>query len=353
MRLAIPTIAFALTGGAALIALPGLLHAADESPHDAVEKLMPQLLSDDDATRADAEKKLFALGEPGRAEMERMTRDADARRAITALRLLGSKGWAKTSKPAGELRVHRDGERVTPDSDDPSLRLDDLQARIDRQMEDLRRQFEGMDHGFTWSAPNFDAQGGAFRGKSNGSIVENDKRTTWSVEEDGHVKVTIQDGKDAPERTYEAKSMDELRELHPDVAKRVEPLVGRTNGRAFVFRLDPQTRALLRGDRDGKIPIPLEAPQTPVLGVEWSPVPDVLREQLDLPAGGMVVESVVPDSLAAKLGIAKYDVLVELQGKQVDGSVDVRKALEDAKTGDAVKAVVLRKGQKKTLETTK
>jgi len=352
MRLAVPTVALVLTGVAALIAVPRVLRAADDSPHDVVEKLMPQLLSDDDATRSDAEKRLFALGEPGRAEVERMTRDADPRRAITALRLLGSKGWAKSPR-AGELHVHRDGDRAAPETDDPHRRLDDLQAQIDRQMEDLRRQFDGVDRGFTWITPELDGQSGAFRGKSDGTIVENDKRTAWTIDEDGRVKVTIQDGKDAAEQTFEAKSMDELKKEHPDVAKRVEPYVGRVGRRGFSLHLGPNGGSIFRVRPDGANPFLLEAPQTQVLGVAWSPVPEVLREQLDLAAGGMVVESVVPDSLAAKLGVAKFDVLLEVQGKPVEGSVDVRKALEDAKSGDAVKVVVLRKGQKKTLEATK
>jgi hypothetical protein len=363
MRLAFPVLAGAalIAGASAVIALPRPVHAADDSPHDAVEKLMPQLLSEDDATRVDAEKKLFALGEPGRAEMERMTRDPDARRAITALRLLGSKGWTKTpnapkaggeQRSGGELRVHRDGERAAPDIDDPTMRLDDLQAQIDRQMQDLRRQFEGSGRTFTWISPDADGQNGALRGNSSGTIVENDKRTTWTIEDDGRVKVTTQDGKDAPDQTFEAKSMDELKKEHPDVAKRVESFVGRV-GRRSVLSLGDNGGPIFRGRLDRGNPLAVEAPQAPVLGVEWSEVPDVLREQLDLASGGMVVERVVPDSLAAKLGVAKYDVLVEVQGKKVDGAADVRKALEDAKTGDAVKAVVVRKGQKKTLETTK
>jgi len=207
-----------------------------------------------------------------------------------------------------------------------------------------------MEHGFTWTTPDV---GGSFRGSSSGSIVENDKKLSWTVEEDGRVKVTTQDGKDAPERTFEAKNLAELKKEHPDVAKRVEPLLGRMNGRAFVLRLGPPGRSLFRGDVDGKSPFLFEAPQTPVLGVQWSPVTDVLREQLDLPAGGIVVESVVTDSLAEKLGLAKHDVLLELQGKSVDGSVEVRKALEDAKIGDKITALVVRKGQRRSLETTK
>jgi S1-C subfamily serine protease len=76
----------------------------------------------------------------------------------------------------------------------------------------------------------------------------------------------------------------------------------------------------------------------------------VLRDQFDLPSGGMVVETVVNDSLAEKLGLARHDVLLEIAGKPVGGSPDVRAALEGVKAGDKVTAVVLRKGQRKTLE---
>ena len=67
----------------------------------------------------------------------------------------------------------------------------------------------------------------------------------------------------------------------------------------------------------------------------------------------MVVESVVHDSLAAKLGLKRYDVLVEVNGKKVAGSPDVRAALEGAKAGDTVKATIVRKGQRTTLGATK
>src|SRR6185503_16599667 len=53
MKFALPAAAFALTGAAALLAAPRLLRAADEPPHDAVERLMPQLMSDDDTVRAE------------------------------------------------------------------------------------------------------------------------------------------------------------------------------------------------------------------------------------------------------------------------------------------------------------
>src|SRR5437868_15444531 len=98
MRFALPATVLAVSGAALLLALPAALRAADETPHDAVERLMPQLLSDDETTRADAERGLFQLGEAGRSELERMTRDGDPRKAITALRLLQSPKWNKAAK---------------------------------------------------------------------------------------------------------------------------------------------------------------------------------------------------------------------------------------------------------------
>jgi hypothetical protein len=354
MRLAFVASAFALTGAAALILVPRALRAADDAPREVVERLMPQLLSDDDAARAEAEKKLFDLGEPGRAEIERMTRDADPRRAVTALRLLQSKGWAKAARKDGERRVYRLGENdESGRADVRILRLDDLEARIEGQMEELRKRLGNLDQDFTWVTPEFGVRGGSFHGSSSGSIVENDKKLSWTIDEDGGVKVTTQDGKDEPERTYEAKDLETLKKEHPDVAKRVEPLVGRSNARPFVLRIGPNGRTLFHGDVDGKHPFFLGAPQTGVLGVQWSPVTDVLREQLELPQGGMVVDAVVKDSLAEKLGVVKHDVLLELQGRPVDGSVEVKKALADVKAGEKVTALVVRKGQRKSLETTK
>ena len=67
----------------------------------------------------------------------------------------------------------------------------------------------------------------------------------------------------------------------------------------------------------------------------------------------MVVETIVKDSLAEKLGLLRHDVLVEVQGKPVSTAPDVRAALDGVQPGDTVKAVVVRKGLKKALEAAK
>jgi S1-C subfamily serine protease len=123
--------------------------------------------------------------------------------------------------------------------------------------------------------------------------------------------------------------------------------------RTIVLHPPGQNFRILGGQRLRVDPFQLDTPQAPVLGIEWTPVPDVLRDQIDLPPGGVVVETVVKDSLAERLGIAKHDVLVEIQGKPVSGSVDVRAALDAVKAGEKVTAVVVRKGLKKALEAVK
>ncbi len=359
MRLTLPATFLALAGTAALVTMsPALL--AEESAHDAVERLMPQLLSEDDTQRADAEKSLFALGDAGRAELERITRDSDPKRAITALRLLQSSKWGKAAKEGGEQRVQReDGAAAADDewglSEDLEKRLEEMRARLDRELADLRRRFESFDQDIAVRLPRFEIRPGNADGSSAGTIVENDKTLSWSIEADGHVKVTVKDGKDAPEQKYEAANMEALRKEHPEVAKRLESVTGgdwNTVWKGAGTRLRLQTVPRV-GGLHSVVPDDVGAAATPVLGISWSPVSDVLRDQLDLPAGGMVVEQVVEKSLAAKLGLAKNDVLLEVQGKSVGVAADVRAALENAKEGEKVTALVVRKGQRKTLEAVK
>jgi len=82
-------------------------------------------------------------------------------------------------------------------------------------------------------------------------------------------------------------------------------------------------------------------------------VPDeTLSHQLDLPRDqGLVLDDVRPDSAAAKAGLAKHDVLLELDGKPVPSDVaEFVKQLADVKADAAVEAVVLRKGKKETVK---
>jgi beta-lactamase regulating signal transducer with metallopeptidase domain len=88
------------------------------------------------------------------------------------------------------------------------------------------------------------------------------------------------------------------------------------------------------------------------LGVMVKEPGATLVDQLDLPKGqGVVIESVEPDSAAAKAGLKPNDILLELNGKAVSNDVaEVVKMIHGIKAKTPVDAVVLRKGKKETVK---
>lgn len=73
------------------------------------------------------------------------------------------------------------------------------------------------------------------------------------------------------------------------------------------------------------------------------------KETLKLPAEvttGVVVDEVVPNSPAAKAGMETYDVIVEMDGKKVEDTIDLRKHLYNEKEiGEDLKVKVYRQGK--------
>jgi hypothetical protein len=77
-----------------------------------------------------------------------------------------------------------------------------------------------------------------------------------------------------------------------------------------------------------------------------------LADQLDLPEDeGLVVEKLTAHSAAAKAGIKRHDILLELDGKAVASDLaQFAKLVAAIKPKKPVKAVVLRKGKKETIK---
>ncbi len=94
------------------------------------------------------------------------------------------------------------------------------------------------------------------------------------------------------------------------------------------------------------------APVEPRLGAELVTPGEALADQLDLPKGhGLVVQGLMKDGTAAKAGLKRHDVLLELGGWPVLDDVGAfRKQLDIVKAGEKVDAVVMRKGRKETLK---
>lgn len=86
------------------------------------------------------------------------------------------------------------------------------------------------------------------------------------------------------------------------------------------------------------------------LGVSLDNVSPELSEHLGGPKeAGVIVESVAADSPAAKAGVKVGDILLSVDGKDVNSSADVRLALRDKKDGDSVRLEVQRGRSRQTL----
>ncbi len=85
------------------------------------------------------------------------------------------------------------------------------------------------------------------------------------------------------------------------------------------------------------------------LGVSIGKVPDALAAQLDIEGRGIVVLNVVEDSPADHAGFEVHDIILSVDGDDVEGklgpAVDL---IKSHKPGDQVEVVVLRDGQEKS-----
>ncbi|MFZ5621301.1 MAG: DegQ family serine endoprotease [Pseudomonadota bacterium] len=79
------------------------------------------------------------------------------------------------------------------------------------------------------------------------------------------------------------------------------------------------------------------------LGIGAAPLPKDLREQLDMPEGGVLVGE-VGDGAAAKAGIRKGDVIVMFNGVRVKDGEHFRSLVKDAPAGATVPVLVQRTG---------
>jgi hypothetical protein len=88
------------------------------------------------------------------------------------------------------------------------------------------------------------------------------------------------------------------------------------------------------------------------LGISCVPVPLPLRTHLNLPAKqGLMVEAVVPDSPAAKAGIARHDVLMRASDKPLAEPQDLIRAIEATQDGK-LQMELIRAAKAKSVEVT-
>lgn len=89
------------------------------------------------------------------------------------------------------------------------------------------------------------------------------------------------------------------------------------------------------------------------LGVELTPLTPELRSHFGVPEGaGVMVGKVMPDSPAARAGLAVGDVVTEVGGETVTSAGELARAIGSREGGEAVTLGVWRAGQYQTLSAT-
>ena len=89
------------------------------------------------------------------------------------------------------------------------------------------------------------------------------------------------------------------------------------------------------------------------LGVETQEVTADKTKELKLPAErGVLVGKILPDSPAAKAGLKENDVITEINGQRVEGSVQFRRFIHEIPAGRAVQLAVWRNGRSQNITAT-
>jgi hypothetical protein len=196
-----------------------------------------------------------------------------------------------------------------------------------------------------------------------------------SIQEDSNGSVVVKETRDGKTTEYSAESRAAFTEKYPEVAKKygldkeagglsfgedhdtpeaqelerrvrelqreMEERLRRKQGGRDLDKEEEDLRKALEeeGRKDGQ-------PSRGGFGVEISPLDEALRYQLDIPEGGLLIQSVEKGSRAERLGLRKYDILLTLNGKPVSAAPDIRAALEAE--GPAT-AEIVREGDREAL----
>jgi serine protease Do len=89
------------------------------------------------------------------------------------------------------------------------------------------------------------------------------------------------------------------------------------------------------------------------VGVETEEVNSEKVKELKLPAErGVFIEKVLPDSPAAKAGLKENDVVTEINGQSVEGTVQFRRMIHEIPAGRTAQLRVWRDGRAQTIEVT-
>jgi len=335
-----------------LFAITLLAAAAAVAGDKSVEDLVKDLGHEEYQVREDATKALIQMGDGAVPALEKALKSDDVEvrmRAGRALRAI--RGAGKQTDPADpKQKAEEPAAPETPPDGTPGL------------------------------TPGVTSRSVSIR-------TENGEQVVTITERDAQGKTTT--------NTYRGKSLDEIREKHPEVREALGNLrIGGSlfEGRGFdafkeldkwfndewrggrdddfwkrdvedlrkeAARLDEWARRLAEQRREAQQRRDLQRRDlrslrdAQLLGVRARRPEPVLDAQLQLRGRGLVVEEVGRDTLAHRIGIERFDILTELNGMSVRGFDDVGPALRAAEPGKPITAKVLRRGESVELRSEK
>ncbi len=348
------------------------------------KRLVQALRSEDEETRERAEEGLEEMGTSvlpylkGRLKREKSPEVRwRLKKVIRAIQGEGPRTITKVEPRA-----------VTPGETEDFF--EEMQKRLRNMMEEMEKEFSPFIGKSRTGIPRLRIPKIVPGGK--GKVFSSNESVRIQVGPGG-VQLEIRrkgpDGKEEVKR-YKAKSVEEFKKLYPDIAKKYN-----IGGNGFSFRFGPpptldfsrRLREILKefglnpapvtpgpgaippvppapprwrwwgGPRPGLTPVtplPQPAPSGEKLGVYVGPVPDPLAQYLGLPPGyGLLVQEVLPGSLAERAGIQPKDIILTVNGVRITGVEDVKNALSKVPAGGEVKVSVIRKGQKVDLSARK
>lgn len=121
---------------------------------------------------------------------------------------------------------------------------------------------------------------------------------------------------------------------------------GGSNGIGFAVPVDMITSVMEHLERDGQV-------NRGMLGVTIATANPEIAGALGVDVQrGAIVTSVLPGSAAEQAGVAVSDIIVEIQGREVGSSRELRNTVGLLRQGEQVDLVLYREGSKKTLKAT-
>lgn len=151
-------------------------------------------------------------------------------------------------------------------------------------------------------------------------------------------KVTVEEDVDGKleKKTYEARTLEELFDAHPELREKVGITIERPHGQPFAGRFDPAFRGWFQLDPSPFAPA-ISALRTDILGVVVSTLGDARAGELGLEDGqGLLVQRTEPGTIASVLGIGAGDVLAEINGRRIHTSDEIGAVLRGRKGGDEI-----------------